>query len=513
MKIIVAIDGHSSCGKSTMAKDLARTVNYIYVDTGAMYRAVTLYCLREGIFKHQQLDEALLRSHLDHISITFKSAEQGGLPQICLNGENVESEIRGMRVANAVSIISASSAVRRKMVALQQSMGKEKGIVMDGRDIGTVVFPAADLKVFVTASAATRAQRRYDELMSKGQKVSFDEILENVKERDRLDENRAESPLRRADDALLLDNGDLTIEEQNDWLKAEFVKASQPGCIEINIDEDSGFCFGVVNAIAKAEQELTKGVDLYCLGDIVHNSNEVDRLAGLGMRVVDHKGMSLLKNKTMLLRAHGEPPLTYQVAKEKGIEIIDATCPVVLGLQTKIRKAHKANPDAQIVIYGKEGHAEVNGLVGQTGGKAIVVEHPHDTSSINFEKDIILFAQTTKPIDGFNELVAEIEKRRKAKFSFFDTICRQVSNRREKIRDFADSHDLILFVSDKKSSNGKVLFEECKSKNENTYFMTSTDKIQADWLKGVSSVGICGATSTPKWQMENIKNELKTIIS
>ncbi len=221
-KITIAIDGHSSCGKSTMAKDLAREVGYVYVDTGAMYRCVTLYALRNGLFTADGIDEEALQRHLPDIRISFRFNAETGRPDTYLNGELVEHDIRTMEVSNHVSPIAALSFVREAMVAQQQQMGKDKGVVMDGRDIGTVVFPDAELKVFVTASAEVRAQRRYDELKGKGMEADYAEILKNVEERDFIDSHREVSPLRKADDAILLDNSQMTIAEQKEWLMERF---------------------------------------------------------------------------------------------------------------------------------------------------------------------------------------------------------------------------------------------------------------------------------------------------
>ena len=230
-KITIAIDGHSSCGKSTMAKDLAREVGYVYVDTGAMYRCVTLYALRHGMFKEVSgesvIDEEALRQHLGDIHITFRLNAEKGRPDTYLNGELVEDEIRSMAVSSHVSPIATLAFVREAMVAQQQQMGRDKGVVMDGRDIGTVVFPDAELKVFVTASAEVRAQRRYDELRAKGMEADYQDILRNVQERDYIDSHRAVSPLRRADDALLLDNSTMTIAQQKQWLLDRFNEATR----------------------------------------------------------------------------------------------------------------------------------------------------------------------------------------------------------------------------------------------------------------------------------------------
>lgn len=288
--------------------------------------------------------------------------------------------------------------------------------------------------------------------------------------------------------------------------------------IKVEIDEESGFCFGVVTAIKKAEEELTSGETLYCLGDIVHNSKEVERLKEMGLITINHEEFRCLRNAKVLLRAHGEPPETYTIAKENNIEIIDATCPVVLRLQKRIKQEYKQKDDIQkkqIVIYGKNGHAEVLGLVGQTDGKAIVVEKLDEVKKLDFNRDIRLYSQTTKSLEGFQEIVAYIKEHisPEATFEFYDTICRQVANRMPNIRRFAAAHDLIFFVSGKKSSNGKVLFGECLKVNPNSYLIDSREEIDNKLLNGISSIGICGATSTPKWLMEEVSRYIKKQIA
>lgn len=287
--------------------------------------------------------------------------------------------------------------------------------------------------------------------------------------------------------------------------------------MEVEIDSNSGFCFGVVTAIAKAEEQLAADGSLYCLGDIVHNSMEVDRLSGKGLVTIDHGQFKDLRNAKVLLRAHGEPPSTYEKARRNGIEIIDATCPVVLNLQKNIKRAFDSSnaEDTQIVIYGKIGHAEVNGLVGQTDGRAIVVESVADLSKIDFSKKVKLFSQTTKSIDGFNEIVRGIEERisDSGNFEYNDTICRQVANRIPKIINFVSRHELVFFVSGRKSSNGKVLFDECRKVNHHIHMVSDLDELDYSLLRGVSSVGICGATSTPKWLMEALKTKIESHLS
>lgn len=287
--------------------------------------------------------------------------------------------------------------------------------------------------------------------------------------------------------------------------------------IKVEIDEGSGFCFGVVTAIHKAEEELAKGVTLYCLGDIVHNSREVERLKAMGLITINHEQFKQLRNAKVLLRAHGEPPETYITAQKNNIEIIDATCPVVLRLQKKVKQEYlddEPNEDKQIVIYGQNGHAEVLGLVGQANGKAIIIEKPEEAKLLDFSKNIRLYSQTTKSLDEFWEIVEYIKEHisPKATFEYYDTICRQVANRMPNIRRFAASHDLVFFVSGKKSSNGKMLFEECKKVNSNSHLIDNEAEIDNSLLQGVSSIGICGATSTPKWLMEKISSYIQSQI-
>lgn len=280
--------------------------------------------------------------------------------------------------------------------------------------------------------------------------------------------------------------------------------------IHIEIDSSSGFCFGVTTAIQKAEEELAKGNTLYCLGDIVHNGKEVERLHARGLITINHEQLKQLHDVKVLLRAHGEPPETYETARRNNIEIIDATCPVVLQLQRRIKKQYDANPEAQIVIFGKNGHAEVLGLVGQTHSKAIVMEKLEDVRLLDFGRDIYLYSQTTKNLDEFRRIIDYIQSHISpdATFRSFDTICRQVANRMPNIASFAARHDIIIFVSGRKSSNGKVLFNTCKSVNPNSYMIEGPGEIDSSWIEGVTSVGICGATSTPKWLMEQCRDSI-----
>ena len=280
--------------------------------------------------------------------------------------------------------------------------------------------------------------------------------------------------------------------------------------MQIEIDNSSGFCFGVTTAIKKAEEELASGKTLYCLGDIVHNSMECERLKRLGLITINHDDMRKLQGVKVLLRAHGEPPSTYEIARQNNIEIIDATCPVVLQLQRRIKQQYDSFPNAQIVIFGKPGHAEVLGLVGQTESKAIVIANFEEVKKLDFSRDIYLYSQTTKSLDEFHRIIEYIQQHisPQATFRSFDTICRQVANRMPNISTFATRHDLVLFVCGRKSSNGKVLYNECKSVNPNSPLIEKPEDIMKEWLEGVNTVGICGATSTPKWLMEQCRDAI-----
>ena len=296
---------------------------------------------------------------------------------------------------------------------------------------------------------------------------------------------------------------------------------------KIEIDEGSGFCFGVTTAIKKAEEELAMGGTLYCLGDIVHNGMECERLRKLGLVTINHEEMRQLHDVKVLLRAHGEPPETYELARRNNIQIIDATCPVVLQLQKRIKKQYdlalsswqlavsqansqKPIANSQVVIFGKKGHAEVLGLVGQTKGQAIVIESLEDAKRLDFTHDIYLYSQTTKSLDEFHCIIEYIQQHiaPTATFKSFDTICRSVANRMPNISQFAAKHDLILFVCGRKSSNGRVLYNECKRVNDNTHLIEGPEEIDASWLESIQTIGICGATSTPKWLMEQCRDAI-----
>jgi 4-hydroxy-3-methylbut-2-enyl diphosphate reductase len=285
--------------------------------------------------------------------------------------------------------------------------------------------------------------------------------------------------------------------------------------MNISIDDNSGFCFGVLYAIQMAEDELKDSGSLYCLGDIVHNDVEVKRLTDKGLKIINHEDLKNITNSKVLIRAHGEPPETYITALENNIELLDASCPVVLKLQNRVKNAYdkSISDQAQIVIYGINGHAEVNGLLGQTENKAIIVTTDEDIDKIDFTKPIILFSQTTKSTDKYLNLKNKIENRAAIEgntdISYNDTICRQVSNRAPQLEKFAAKHDVVIFVSGLKSSNGKVLYNISKQINDNSYFVSSVDELEKQWFVNANSVGISGATSTPMWLIEDVATRIK----
>jgi 4-hydroxy-3-methylbut-2-enyl diphosphate reductase len=287
--------------------------------------------------------------------------------------------------------------------------------------------------------------------------------------------------------------------------------------MKVTIDKYSGFCFGVVYAIEMAEVELSRTGKLYCLGDIVHNNMEVDRLNNMGLEIINHQDLKELKDCKVLIRAHGEPPETYHTAIKNNIQLLDASCPVVLKLQHNIKEGYEEinKIDGQIIIFGKEGHAEVQGLLGQTDGEAIIVACATDLDKVDFSAPIYMYSQTTKSPKAFADLQEEIRKRKEkagssesVKFIVNDTLCRQVSGREPQLKEFAKENDVVIFVSGKKSSNGKMLFQSCLKENPNSYFVSEEKEIKEEWFHPNSQVGICGATSTPRWLMENVARNI-----
>lgn len=277
--------------------------------------------------------------------------------------------------------------------------------------------------------------------------------------------------------------------------------------LDVTIDKSSGFCFGVVYAIEMAEDILAEDEYLYCLGDIVHNDEEVKRLKEKGLRIIDHEALRNLHEEKVLIRAHGEAPSTYELALKNNLTLIDASCPVVLKLQNRIKNSH--DDDEQILIFGKHGHAEVIALQGQTNGKAIVFQDISELDEINLPKKFTLYSQTTKSTDKFYSIKQELlDRGHDVKAN--DTICRQVSNRYEDLATFVKDFEKIIFVSGKKSSNGKVLFDVCKAHNENTYFISNATELELEWFNHNDRIGICGATSTPMWLMEEVKARLES---
>lgn len=291
--------------------------------------------------------------------------------------------------------------------------------------------------------------------------------------------------------------------------------------MKITIDKNSGYCFGVEYAIQMAEDEMEQSGFLYCLGDIVHNDMEVERLHGKGLRIIDHEQLKELRDCKVLIRAHGEPPETYKIALDNNIELIDASCPVVLKLQNRVRSAYEKveKENGQIIIYGKPGHAEVEGLNGQTDRKAIIITEEADLEKIDYSRSGVLFSQTTKSTQGFYHMKTLIEEKYAQStgagvtevFEAHDSICRQVSNREPWMKEFSQENDVIIFVSGKKSSNGKALFQVCKAHNDRSYFISNTDELNADWFQESDNIGICGATSTPMWLMQNVEKSIMNL--
>ena len=289
--------------------------------------------------------------------------------------------------------------------------------------------------------------------------------------------------------------------------------------MKITIDKKSGFCFGVVHAIEAVEKTLQNQEHLYCLGSIVHNDEEVHRLEKMGMEIINLKKMAMLRDKSVLIRAHGEPPATYEMAKNNNISIIDTTCPVVLELQKKVHAGYRAMKvkKGQVAIFGKKGHAEVIGLAGQTDNTALVISTLKEVETIDFSKPLRLYAQTTQSLSTFESLIGLIKSKyylygnKKPDFIWYDTICRQVSSRESHLKKFSIGHHIIIFVSSKESSNGQVLYQVCKSVNNRSYMISSEKDLRNEWFENCKHIGICGATSTPMWLMNAVAEEIKRI--
>ncbi|MCR5064742.1 MAG: 4-hydroxy-3-methylbut-2-enyl diphosphate reductase [Bacteroidales bacterium] len=291
--------------------------------------------------------------------------------------------------------------------------------------------------------------------------------------------------------------------------------------MSVVIDDNAGFCFGVVKAIAAAEEQLSSSNSLYCLGDIVHNNAEVQRLSQMGLHVIDHDAMDKLPGKTVLIRAHGEPPSTYQLAERRGIKLIDATCPIVLALQKKVRDGYEEmqSVGGQVVIFGKKGHAEVIGLNGQANNSAIIVSTPDDIESIDFSRPIRLYSQTTKSREDYSKLIENIKASIARQsdgstvgadfFVAYNTICSRVANRATQLEEFAKGVDVVIFVSGANSSNGHYLYEYCRNVQQNTYMISSPDELVKEWINGKEKIGITGATSTPRWLMEEVRRRIE----
>ena len=503
-KIIIAIDGPAGSGKTTTAKNLAERLNYLYIDTGGMYRAVTLYWIRMGKPDFTEFSE-----QLQEINIELKRFDDG--LRYFLNGEDVSEEIRSIEVAKTVAIVSANADIREKLVKEQRKIGAMGGVAMDGRDIGTVVFPHAELKVFLNASIDARAKRRALEMESKGIAVNLDELQKDIEERDRIDREREVGPLKQAEDAIAIDTSNMTIDEQTDLIyklaleKAEDTKNK----IKIRVDPNAGFCWGVVRTVNIADETLKNREKVAVLGEIIHNPKEIERLENKGLKTESVDSLKELAQKqyTAIIRAHGEPPDTYKKAQELNLEIIDATCPLVSSFQKRVKKYYELG--YQIVIFGKKDHPEVIGIRGYCDDTCIVVKSVEDAkSALDFNKKTALFSQTTMDKATFkeiNDFLAETYKAHNTEYLSKDTICYHVSGREESLIEFAKQNDVVLFVAGRSSSNGKSLFAVCQKGNPETYFIEDFGEIDFSWLKSSKSIGITGATSSPLWHLEEVK--------
>lgn len=506
-QLVIAIDGPAGSGKSTTARLVAQKLGYIYLDSGAMYRAATLKVLRHGIPSSAE-DEIAELVRQSSIVISFSEGEQ----HVLLDGENVNGEIRSQEVTASVSTVAKIPKVREVLVEKQRQMAKNQSIVAEGRDMTTVVFPCADLKIYLHASLDERARRRQKDFTEKGVHLSEDTLREEINTRDKVDSSREHSPLRQADDAIVLDTTTLTIEQQVEFVLKE---AQRLLCksMKVVIDDYAGVCAGVKRAIRLVDEQLNKGSNLLALGPLIHNDVEIDRLASKGLETIDQDdvcqgniNLKEINDKKLLIRTHGIGVNLRNKLQSAGIDLLDATCPNVQRVQKLIAQYHTAG--YQIVIVGKKNHPEVQGLQGHCQNKAIVISSHDDFKSINTEHKTFLVAQTTVSPDALRKVHKQLEGKI-AELVVRDTTCNLINKRHQHLRNFAALCDVVLFVGGKQSSNTRILSDICRSVNKRTFGIEDVSDIKREWLKDTDKVGITGGASTPRWQLQRVQDYLE----
>lgn len=514
----IAIDGPAGAGKSTIAKQVAAQMGSVYVDTGAMYRAMALYLLEKGLDpKMAKEDPAGFVKQVEtlckepQISIEYRD----GVQVVLLNGENVNAKLRTQEVSDMASKSSGVGKLRKRLVELQQDLAKKTSVVMDGRDIGTVVLPDADVKVYLTADSRVRARRRYLENLEakkKGRDLSLedldlDAIEKDVKERDERDMNRAESPLRQAEDAVLVDSSDMTIDQVVETILN--LAAQKKGRPQVITARTAGFCFGVEKAVAAVYEEAAKGGDIVTFGPIIHNEAVVEDLKKKGVGVIEtEEEIPAHADGTIVIRSHGVPRDLYEKLEASGARIVDTTCTFVKRIHEIVWKASREG--RHIVIIGNHGHAETLGTMGWSGDAVTVIETREEAEAFSVDPatPITVVAQTTFHSDKFEELVA-ILRNKGYNTEVNNTICNATHERQLEARELAKRADVMIVIGGKGSSNTARLYEICKAECEQTCFVQKAEDLHLRLAGTEKLIGITAGASTPKNIIEEVQKDVR----
>lgn len=517
MSYSIAIDGPAGAGKSTIARKIAAQKGYIYVDTGAMYRAMALFLLEEGVRADQpELISGKCREA--DISIRYEDNMQ----VVYLNGRNVNGLIRTEEVGNMASASSVNGDVRRKLVELQQKLAETTDVVMDGRDIGTCVLPHANLKIYLTASVEVRAKRRYDELTARGEICDLDKIAADIRERDTRDMTREISPLRQAQDAVLIDSSDLGIDE----VVAKIISLSQQTPqkpekrnVEIRLATSAGFCFGVKRAVETVYEQIReqekqfaatgKRLPIYTYGPIIHNEQVVQDLEKKGVQVLQtEEELEGLQEGIVIIRSHGVSKEIYDRLAAKNLICVDATCPFVKRIHDIVSEASESG--SNILIVGNAGHPEVEGIMGWCKHGATVVESEEEMEKLSLPEavPVCVVSQTTFNYNKFQELV-EILKKKRYNVTVVNTICNATEERQTEAREIAAEADVMIVIGGAHSSNTRKLYEICSKECAKTYFVQTLDDLHLELPKSVRLVGITAGASTPNNIIEEVQSYVR----
>ncbi len=508
MSISIAIDGPAGAGKSTIAKRLAAKMNYIYVDTGAMYRAMAVYFTQNHVNPD---DEREIDASVVNVDISIEYAD--GVQQVILNGDNVTAFLRTEETGRMASKTSKYASVRKKLVDLQRKIAKENNCVMDGRDIGTAVLPDAPVKIYLTASSDARAQRRFDELVAKGEQCDYQTIKEDIEQRDYQDMHREISPLCQAEDAVLVDSSDMNIEEVlqaiTDIIEKKNARiATTKSGKTVILAESAGFCFGVERAVNTVYEQVDKE-NVYTYGPIIHNEEVVKDLESKGVRVIENAAdFKNTENGTVIIRSHGVSKKVYDDLKNTGVEIIDATCPFVLKIHTIVREESEAG--TQIVIIGNEKHPEVEGIMGWSVSPVHVVDTVEKAQNLalDLEKKVCIVSQTTFNYNKFQELV-EIISKKGYNVSIRNTICNATEERQTEARKLAKRADAMIVVGGSSSSNTRKLYEICKNECNATFYIQTLNDLDLESLSKADCIGITAGASTPNNIIEEVYTNVR----